>query len=295
MRETVPSCPLCGESQSRLFDQRRFREKPVTNQICSTCGLVYQSPRMPDDELAAFYEREYRQLYQGSQGPNEKDLSVQNRRADALLSFAASHIKNISRHLDIGCSAGLMLKRFQSAYNCSSTGVEPGNAYRSYAQKQGLNVVATLEDIHTSDEPHFDLISMAHVLEHIADPVDYLTSLRVNLLNKDGWLLIEVPNLYAHDSFEVAHLVSYSAQTLSQVLQKSGFEIHSLRKHGRPRSITLPLYITTLAQPAADAFPYHPQAESGVRIKRQLGMVRRRTLTRIFPRQSWLPLEHPDA
>ncbi len=50
------------------------------------------------------------------------------------------------------------------------------------------------------------LISMFHVLEHLPDPVGYLSALRQKFLEPDGWLLIEVPNLYAHDCFEVAHL-----------------------------------------------------------------------------------------
>ncbi len=77
---TVQHCPLCGGSRSNLFDRRSFRGQEVTNRICASCGLVFQSPRMADDELAAFYEQEYRQLYQGDQEPSAKDLAVQRLR-----------------------------------------------------------------------------------------------------------------------------------------------------------------------------------------------------------------------
>ena len=61
MSPVSPPCPLCGSLQSHIFDQRKFRDLNVTNRICNRCGLVYQSPHMSDEELEAFYQREYRQ------------------------------------------------------------------------------------------------------------------------------------------------------------------------------------------------------------------------------------------
>ena len=81
MTEIVAHCPLCGASSSAPFDQREFRGQLVTNVICRRCGLVYQSPRMTEAESQAFYEAEYRLLYQGQEGPNPKDLAVQTDRA----------------------------------------------------------------------------------------------------------------------------------------------------------------------------------------------------------------------
>jgi 2-polyprenyl-3-methyl-5-hydroxy-6-metoxy-1,4-benzoquinol methylase len=291
MNMIVQYCPLCGSDQSNLFDRREFRSKMVSNRICSNCGLVYQSPRMSEGELKKFYEHEYRQLYQGNEGPNPKDLAVQKSRAGSLMEFSRGKLTDCSRHLDIGCSAGLLLQRFQEAYQCQSIGTEPGSAYRSYAQEHGLRVYASLDELATTGEPQFDLISMAHVLEHIGDPVTYLKSLRENLLDTDGYLLVEVPNLYAHESFEVAHLISFSAHTFTQTLQKAGFDIIALEQHGRPRSEILPLYLTALACSPSNLDTFHLRQERGVRRKRQMGMLRRRLLTRLAPRRAWLPIQ----
>lgn len=290
MTETVSFCPLCGSEASTLFDQRTFRGLPVVNRVCQSCGLVYQSPRMTEAELSAFYEAEYRQLYQGSQGPDAKDLSVQGRRAEALLAFCKGRLPTVKRHLDIGCSAGLLLQSFQRAYGCQALGVEPGAAYREYARQQGLGVYATLDELRSDEMPRFDLISLAHVLEHLPDPVRYLVELHGDLLEPGGWLLVEVPNLFAHDSFEVAHLVAYSAHTLTQTLGKAGFEICAMEAHGRPRSQVLPLYLTALAHPAANPAGFQLQQEGGVRLKRWWGMSRRHLLERFAPRKAWLPL-----
>jgi SAM-dependent methyltransferase len=296
MSVDVLNCPLCGSAQSSPFDRRIFRGQLVSNQLCTGCGLVYQSPRKSDEELSGFYEQEYRQLYQGSSGPGGKDLAVQRLRAEVLFSFAQDQISKVDHYLDIGCSAGLLMQRFKLGYGCPTVGVEPGEAYRSYARQQGLTIFATLDDLIASDPPKFDLVSMAHVLEHIPDPVEYLLHLHEDLLAANGWLLIEVPNLYAHDCFEIAHLVSYSPHTLTQTLQKSGFEVVTLLQQGQPRSRIIPLYLTALARPVPSrqgkAYPenYKPSAERAVRRKRKWGLFHRRLVTRLFPLQAWLPI-----
>ena len=296
MTELVQTCPLCGSptGDTALFDQRSLHGVLVINRLCSNCGLVIQSPRMTDAELEEFYEQEYRLLYQGSAGPNPKDLAVQAGRAQALVNLTQEVIPAVNRHLDIGCSAGLLLQGFQRAYNCQSIGIEPGDAYREYAQAQGLSIYDSLSDLNRVQPGRFDLISLAHVLEHIPNPVEYLTQLRQDWLASDGWLLIETPNLYGHDCFEVAHLVSFSPHTLKQVLQQAGFQIQIQTTHGRPRSELIPLYITALAKGIMNTGGWEKpniEPENGVRRKRQMAMLRRRVVTRLSPRKAWLPVD----
>jgi 2-polyprenyl-3-methyl-5-hydroxy-6-metoxy-1,4-benzoquinol methylase len=293
----VETCPLCGATSSELFDRRVVQASLVTNRLCQTCGLVYQSPRMSDKELEAFYQKEYREVYQGSEGPNKKDLQVQGDRASALVAFTGPHIKPGLRHLDIGSSAGILLRAFQDGYQTEPVGVEPGIAYRRYAQSQGLKVYESLDALREKDEKPFQLISLAHVLEHFPDPISYLKELRKELLEEDGFLLLEVPNLYAHDSFELAHMIAFSAHTLIQTLKKAGFEVVSLRKHGKPRSQLLPLYITVLSRPVKslpDPGEVAVKPESNVILKRNLGMLKRRVLQKFFPHRAWRPLPGMD-
>jgi len=287
MPENVQHCPLCAGDRTRLFDRREFRGLEVVNRLCLSCGFVYQSPRMTEAEAADFYEAEYRRLYQGDEGPDAKDLAVQRARADSLAGFVCAKVQRVSRQLDIGCSVGLLLQRLQSDYDCQSIGVEPGRAHRVYAREHGLTVYASLEELRQSGETPFDLISMVHVLEHLPDPIGYLHSLRETLLAPDGWLLLEVPNLYAHDCFETAHLVSYSAHTLTQVVEKARFEIVTREAHGHPRSDIVPYYLTLLARPAVADRPLRLRPETGVGFKRWFGLLRRRILSRLFPRRAW--------
>ena len=188
--------------------------------------------------------------------------------------------------------AGLLLQAIKSGYQCEAVGIEPGQAYREASQKAGLQVYSHLEDLFHDDESCFDLISLIHVLEHLPDPVATLTQLRKEWLSQGGWLLLEVPNLYCHDSFEVAHLVSFSQHTLTQTLHRAGFRVLVASKHGQPRSRLLPLYITVLAQPVAESELAAGAAvipERGVRLKRSLGLAGRRVVERLLPKLAWLP------
>jgi SAM-dependent methyltransferase len=289
MTEKIEVCPLCANEHSHLFDRREFRGHEVVNRVCLKCGLVYQSPRMTESESDNFYAQEYRSLYEGSSQPTARNMADQRGRAESLFLFSQPSISKIKQHLDIGCSVGVLLHHFQEMYHCHSVGIEPGKEHRLQAQKNGLVVFAKLDEMQKCSQDRFDLISMVHVLEHLPDPLNYIAQLREQLLDPEGWLLIEVPNLFAHDSFEIAHLVSYSPHTVKQVLEKSGFEVVKSEQHGRPRSRILPLYISLLARPASiSQRSFTLQPEKWVSTRRQAGMLRRRLLEHVFPRQAWI-------
>ncbi len=272
MPQNIENCPLCGSSKNRLFDQSTIQHLQVINRICDDCGLVFQSPRMTNEETEEFYKREYRRMNQGGQeAPLAKEIEIQRKRAAALRKLAVRQVAKVSRNLEIGCSAGCLLQAFKDQYGCVSVGIEPGNAFRDHAVQQGFKVYPSLENLRENEEERFDLISMSHVLEHLTDPVGYLIELRRSFLTPDGWLFLEVPNLYGHFSFEVAHLYSFSGHTLGQVIQKAGFRQIQLVKHGQPRSRMIPLYLNLLAHPEpAASQPFYVIPERNVRIKRYI-------------------------
>jgi trans-aconitate methyltransferase len=293
MPEDVLICPMCGGKDSKEFDRRQFRGFVVRNRLCKNCGLVYQSPRMSDSEIDQFYAAEYRQLYQGTEGPSKKDIFVQKERAKNLVILLKKNgVVRLTSHLDIGCSAGELILSVESEFHNQAYGVELGEAYRNYCLANSLAVYPSLEELKKVNPLPFGLISLIHVLEHLPDPVNYLTELRENWLDPAGWLLVEVPNLYAHDCFEIAHLISYSRHTLSQSLLRAGFVPVAITEHGKPRSELIPLYITVLARQLKgnDAPDKIVIEEKLVKQKRVLGLARRRFYERISPQRAWLPI-----
>lgn len=286
--EKIIHCLLCNSNEKSLFDKRNMLGQEISNQICKNCGFVYLSPRMTEEELDKFYKNQYRTLYHGQEAPTDADLNTQQQRADHLLSFARENQLKISRHLDIGSSAGILLKTFREGFDCAVVGVEPGDGYRMHNENQQLTIYPSLDALREKGEDKFDLISMSHVLEHIPDPTSFLSEL-CDLLTEDGVVLVEVPNLFGHTSFEISHLTSFSKHTLGEIFNQSGYDTIQLKVHGNPRSKILPLYLTILAKPQEGIKKRKVVPEKLVPIKRKIGMFNQKVMGRLFPSKAWLP------
>jgi SAM-dependent methyltransferase len=252
---------------------------------------------MSEDELAAFYASGYRSLVQGSEEATEKDLRIQAGRARHLVKFCQGVIKDIGAHLDIGSSSGALITSFKKAYGCESVGVEPGDTYRQMCLKRGMEVYTDLTHVDVKHQGTFDLVSMAHVLEHLPDPFSYLCRLRQTWIKPSGYLLIEVPNFYGHQSYEISHLTAFTPATLRQMLKAARFRLIKMSIHGRPRSPILPLYITALAEAVGDGFDRSTiRTNTGlVRWRRRLGCWYTRTMTARFPRWTWRELPELES
>lgn len=292
-RVQVESCPLCNSDRRSHFDFASIEEHGdhLHYRICKRCGLVFQSPRMSEETLDQYYDSEYRESLQGSSGPTEKDLRMQHARATHLLEFSSTWVKSIGKCLDVGSSSGALLETFQAAHGCEGIGIEPGHAYAEYSREGGFRVVADIQDLEKEHENSFDLIAMGHTLEHIPEPAEFLLELRERWLSPNGYLLLEVPNLYGHQSFERAHLFAFSKSTLQELLRRTGFQILDVKVHGYPRSHLIPLYLTILAHgldrtPVGDVVR---STSSGVRARRKLGMLWHQLASRLLSRWAWLP------
>ncbi len=291
-KNNTPLCPLCGHNQFDLFHQMESFGFPIRYYQCQSCGLVQQNPLESQAADPAFYAETYRKVYQASAEPTPKDLAIQKKRADHLLAFLRqAGRRQVKTMLDVGCSAGVWLNHAKTAYNCQINGVEPGEAYRQFAQKNGVKVFASIDEMFAAQTGGYDLISLLHVLEHLVDPLAVLKKLRQVCLHDDGALLLEVPNFYAHDSYELAHLHCYTPHTLRQMVQQAGYQVIALKAHGVPRSKLLKLYITLLAVPLPEgaALPALT-AENGVARKRSNAMLYRRIVQKLLPAKAWLPL-----
>jgi 2-polyprenyl-3-methyl-5-hydroxy-6-metoxy-1,4-benzoquinol methylase len=259
---------------------------------CENCGLIYQSLEESQAANPEFYRKTYRKIYQSFEEPTDKDLWVQNKRAEHLVGLVHDHLSDFpKRVLDIGASAGILLHQMRQTFGCDVLGVEPGDAYRAYAQENGINMLDSLDALLASKDEKFDLISMSHVLEHLPDPVNELIKMRSELLNVAGHMLIEVPNFYAHDSYELAHLTCFTPHTLKEMLEQAGFKVIFMKKHGVPRSDLLNLYITVLAKSSSESGrSLQVKKDYLVGFKRKISMLYRRLMQKLFPHRAWLPI-----
>jgi 2-polyprenyl-3-methyl-5-hydroxy-6-metoxy-1,4-benzoquinol methylase len=286
-------CPLCKSENNSIFKRVNSFGCPLVYYQCKQCLLVFQSA---NDCLAsdpAFYEQTYRLIYQSNEAPTPKDLLIQELRAIHLQQFLKKFgLDRVTRVLDVGASTGELLRAIAEKYNAQPLGVEPSRVYRQYAQAKGVPMFATLDELINAAPERFDLITLIHVLEHLVDPLETLITLRQKLITDNGCLLIEVPNFYAHDSYELAHLTCFTSHHLREMLQAAGLQIIQEKKHGLPRSKILNLYITMLAKPSVENIQTRPiKVDRFVTAKRQAGMAYRKVLEKALPDLAWLPIE----
>lgn len=288
------TCFLCHSENTRRFAEAESFGFPLVYSMCKNCGLVFQSNESSLATNQDFYIEAYRKIYQENPHPTKKDLWIQEQRANHLVDLVRSHSKVPAKNaLDIGASSGTLLLKFQQVFGCEVTGVEPGAAYRAFAEKNGIVMFASIDELISESMKRFDLVSLVHVLEHLPDPVNMLSTIRELFLSDNGHLILEVPNLFVHDSFELAHLTCFSPQKLVETVQQAGYDVQLIARHGVPRSDMLKLYITLLAQPLSEDLPTPPiKKESLVRIKRQLGMGYRWVIQKLFPKKAWLALPY---
>ena len=143
-----------------------------------------------------------------------------------LINECLLHQNSISRPekniLDIGAGTGDFLKVCKvNLWNVF--GIEPDMEARNIAAKKG---VLLHKDISHFTDKKFEIITLWHVLEHVENLEEYISTLE-KLLSKNGTLIIAVPNYKSYDAkyyskfwaaFDVPrHLWHFSETSISKL------------------------------------------------------------------------------
>tara|TARA_B100001059_G_C17829645_1_gene583731 strand:+ start:1479 stop:2396 length:918 start_codon:yes stop_codon:yes gene_type:complete len=247
------NCYICNSSNhEKLFKQQGndtyikfvFDVEPENLwwKICLDCGLVYRSPVLDEHEINILYSNYDKTIFKNTD-PNmyfQKIINIPNNESEnyqkVLWLSDNLDTNDLSskeyKALDIGCGGGTLLYTLKTFYqNILLHGVELNETYSSIARKN-LNI--DLKNVNYESglfDYKFDLLINTKVLEHIIDPLPFL-KIMASDLNESGNLFIEVPdisdmyNLPKNDErFFIPHIYFFSKETLSFLLEKSGFEI----------------------------------------------------------------------
>ncbi|MBB5038341.1 class I SAM-dependent methyltransferase [Prosthecobacter dejongeii] len=89
----------------------------------------------------------------------------------------------------------------------------------------------------TAMKQAFDAVLAYFVIEHLANPRDWLLSMR-GLLTQDGVLVIEVPHLVRHpkEALMHEHFLYLTPESLTALVQEAGYEVVEIRETGASRA-----------------------------------------------------------
>lgn len=236
-------CALCGEENITVLSTKLRHDKPGTIVRCIGCGLVrLLGAHEYASRLDEFYSEQYaQQYYSGIKGELdslfESFLPVQGHRVEKVTSY----LKPSDRVLEVGSGPGYFLASIRDKV-AEVQGIELNRREAAYASSvQGIPTSHLPHE--NSDVPrgHFEHLFLFQVLEHAANPIEFLSSLK-SFLRPGGRIHIEVPNLldplawfydvepYRAFYYQEPHLYYFTPETLTKVCEAAGF--HAEKVYG---------------------------------------------------------------
>ncbi len=206
------------------------RDGDLVYHKCLNCGLIWRLPS--SFGITKKYDASYFKSKNYSKNRNHK-----TEKSTWLINIARKFNPQISNLLEVGCSIGNTLEAARNL-GINHLGIDISPFAVDFCRKYQLNAeTASLEEL-IQREQNFDLIFMQHVLEHFPDPFETLKQCH-ELLGKEGLILILVPNslfrraekgrgnhrFYSIRGVGSEHFVYFNYETLSKVLDFTGFEV----------------------------------------------------------------------
>ncbi|MDQ6957013.1 MAG: class I SAM-dependent methyltransferase [Mariprofundaceae bacterium] len=222
------TCDLCGSSSFETISKYDRHNKPLKTGICQGCGLVMHQPMPSEDEISAYYAKDYRRDYHGESKPSPRRIMRAWNNGQRILKQIKSFIPEKSNVFEVGAGIGCTVKSFE-VDGFDASGIEPNTDFNSYTRDV---LHASVENINLYDlkaDYSRDVLLLIHVIEHFVSPKRALTHMR-GLIKDDGLLYIECPNVGAPFAtfgrlFHFAHTYNFTHNTLINMAKVAGFEV----------------------------------------------------------------------
>ena len=167
---TLDHCLACGSGElSRAAMRYEWQGARFPAARCASCGMLFLRLQPVGATLASMYSAEYfeQDFRCGRSEARSTDEDAFRQENDGLLDRFESW-RGQSRLLEVGCAAGLLLKRARER-SWLVTGVELSGDAVANARALGLDVQqGTLESANLPADA-FDVVYMGDVLEHVPD------------------------------------------------------------------------------------------------------------------------------
>lgn len=217
-------CPLCSSSQT--FVHLHFEYTNVLR--CGSCDFMFSEVVGSPEEIFESYRLNFHSERHRLGQIINASLSYR------LLMKMSGHLGSLRglRFLEIGSGYGFLLSKCRNSFSTVS-GVEPSFVERAHSLRLSSSS-RVYDSIDQVPESSADLIFSSEVVEHVADPIQFVSQLSRSL-SSNGYCLIVTDNfecdiaLSLKESFPKwiphSHISHFSPSTLRKLFLECGFDV----------------------------------------------------------------------
>jgi len=232
----IGSCPICNNTQAKVHAAYRHSHASfagLNRAHCDACGMVFASP-MPAEAALKDYNTSYFSSAHDGLANNASTVAffsgLSRLRIAHIERYLEIHHIDVSSVFELGPGSGVFARNWLEKHpKTKYAASETDHSCHPYLHQLGVNVVDNSVEF---KPPATDLIVMSHVLEHVTNPIKFLSD-ATQCLRKGGALFIEVPcRDYEHKSQDEPHLLFFDKEPMQGLLGQLGFNNISLSYHG---------------------------------------------------------------
>lgn len=238
-----PTCLVCGGvyGSSKLSGLLQ----------CQSCGFISADLKISDEELQAIYGQDY---FHGNEYldyiAEQESLKINFRDRIQVLQRVIPDFdkKNL---LEIGCAYGFFLEEVSKGVH-SASGVDISAEAVDYAVSVKKLSAYCGSYLEMNFDKSFDVITLWDTIEHLKQP-DRFIEKAANDLEPHGYLAITTGDIGSFNArlrgtkwrmiHPPTHLHYFSISTLSQLLERYGFEVIHISHPGNSRNVRSMLYM----------------------------------------------------
>jgi 2-polyprenyl-3-methyl-5-hydroxy-6-metoxy-1,4-benzoquinol methylase len=239
---TIEKCLVCGSANFEPFlvcKDYTVSQEQFNIVSCKGCGFKFTNPRPDNAVLGNYYKAESYVSHTNSKKGivNKLYHTVRNYTLKSKIQMVSGYVSR-GTILDYGCGTGMFLSAINKA-GWETFGMEPDDSARKMASERGLNVFSDKDRVSACvTDKKFNAITLWHVLEHVTDMPETLSFFK-NKLNKDGVLIIAVPNHASYDAeyykefwaaYDVPrHLHHFDIKSMTSLVEQAGFKLQKTK------------------------------------------------------------------
>lgn len=237
-------CCICTSTDTRTF---LIRKKDSLIK-CLNCGVIFVWPFPTQKQIKRIYTQEHftkvdpKDKNQSGYGSYFKEEHLWEKIAEKQVEIIKQYKKE-GNLLDVGCGLGMFLlkakKQGFKVYGLDILDFSVKICHKRGLEKVKKGEIGQLNKLFS--QKRFDVITASHILEHVADPLKFISQIKMHLKPK-GILFIAVPDgqsLIARilgkkwfGYYHYQHLFVFNKTCLIKILNDLNIKIIKIGKEG---------------------------------------------------------------